>query len=65
MVQIDIVDSYKLPLLRTDELGNIDNNTKNTAAHRKAPLSFHKPLMSRLHKSTGPKELYTGAAARH
>lgn len=56
MVQIHIVDSYKLLLLRTAELGNIDNNTENTAAHRKAPSSFHKPLMSRLYKSTGPKE---------
>lgn len=57
MVQIYIVDSYKLLLLRTAELENIDNNTENTAAHRKAPSSFHKPLMSRLYKSTGPKEL--------
>lgn len=65
MVEIHIVNSYKLLLLRTAELGNIDNNTENTAAHRKAPLSFHKPLMSRLYKSTGPKELYIRGAARH
>lgn len=54
MVEIYIVSSFKLLLLRTAELGNIDNKTE---AHRKAPLSFHKPLMSRLYKSTGPKEL--------
>lgn len=38
MVQIYIVDSHKLLLLQTAELGNIDNNTENTVTHRKAPL---------------------------